>query len=212
MNDEQNHIPRAGDTVRLALPWKWASELPVNSIGIINGMVNEDMTYKTGSLTFRASAFRNDSVVSCSGGPATIGGVATENLRWTGETIERTFWRWKDNFPGAGRGYNYTLTVPVWEWNGEQEASYSMQSPDLLRLVRIAHEIFKSQADPEHFAHNAINWERIAADFGREWRLCEQIISNARQSFASDLAYARYRHERDNGLSQDGDDIGIEHL
>jgi hypothetical protein len=119
---------QAGNAVRLRTPWQWGI-LPAGEIGIVDGIVGKDITdYARIIFHCRGSSFRGHSggeskyltqdalvVVSCSGGPCTIGTPVTE-LTPTNETIEWEFWRWKD-FPRAGGGVPYKLTIPIWEWS-----------------------------------------------------------------------------------------------
>jgi len=66
-------------------------------------------------VCFAASAFREHSRVSCSGGPATW--LKSEHLTFEG-LIDRSFWRWGRGFSGSGEGGHYTITVPLWRWDG----------------------------------------------------------------------------------------------
>lgn len=114
--------PMPGDAVRLTAPY---SITKPGSIGIIGGVVGR--YYPTQGITFNASAFRGRSstysegpmVVSCSGGPGTIG-TNMSRLKPTTETIMFTFWHWKDT-PRAGGGTEYQLEIPQWEWDGSDE-------------------------------------------------------------------------------------------
>jgi hypothetical protein len=85
----------------------------LGSVGVIDGMVGEDLD--DASITFNARTFRDDSHVSCSGGPATIR-TAVAELRPTEETVTLNVWHWNRYGPGAGNGECYTVTVPIWDW------------------------------------------------------------------------------------------------
>lgn len=102
----------AGDAIRLTKPWK---EAKVGQIGIIQGMRHRAIS--SGSITFNYSAFRDDKVVTCSGGPGTI---ITESNRLvpTGEKMLIWYWRWKDGYAKAHNGEEYAMKVNVWEWDG----------------------------------------------------------------------------------------------
>jgi hypothetical protein len=106
--------PLAGDAVRLAGPSPWTDEVATGDLGVVDGMVGEPIA--TGvAITFHASTFRDDHVVSCSGGPATIA-TSVEELVRTDETVEITVWEWRDGIAGAHNGVHYRVTVPVWDW------------------------------------------------------------------------------------------------
>lgn len=99
--------PQPGDVVR-----SMSGDFPkAGSHGVINGTLNarEDKV----SVCFAASAFRDDNIVSCSGGPVPF--IKATELIWSGEFINREFWRWRD-LPQANGGFHYFLSVPVWYW------------------------------------------------------------------------------------------------
>lgn len=104
--------PQAGDVVR-ALNGTFPK---AGSLGVIGGNLNERQAAMF--VCFAASAYRDDRTVSCSGGPVPL--IKAEALVWTGEFVERAFWRWRD-LPQADGGFHYTLQVPVWNWNPEAE-------------------------------------------------------------------------------------------
>jgi len=106
---------QAGDAIRLTQPW---NTLEAGKIGIIGGMRHRKLI--SGSIIFKYSAFRDDKVVSCSGGPGTIT-TDTKLLIPTGEKILVWFWRWKDGYPRASNGEDYGVMVNVWEWDGKSE-------------------------------------------------------------------------------------------
>jgi hypothetical protein len=96
--------PKAGDVV-LCLE---GSE--VGKYAVIDGRIEvEKDAYE---ICFNANAFRDDKSVSSSGGPVYIPPVT--ELVFSGRTIERTFWKWRDGFAGAGNGVDYSLTVNLW--------------------------------------------------------------------------------------------------
>jgi hypothetical protein len=105
----------AGDVARLAVPWRWAgSMVTVGDLGVLGGMVGKPITTGTG-ITFKARTFRDDRVVSCGGGPATIH-TPVDELTRTGDTATITVWEWRDGFAHAHNGIDYTVTVAVWDW------------------------------------------------------------------------------------------------
>lgn len=103
---------QAGDAIRLTQAW---NILEVGKIGIIGGIRHRKIS--SGSIIFNYSAFRDDKVVSCSGGPGTIT-TDTKLLIPTGEKILVWFWRWKDGYARASNGENYAVMVNLWEWDG----------------------------------------------------------------------------------------------
>ncbi|MFN6475353.1 hypothetical protein [Nostoc sp. DedQUE07] len=106
---------QAGDAIRLTKPWQ---EAKAGEIGIIDGMRHRRLI--SGSITFNYSAFRDDRVVSCSGGPGTII-TYTNRLVPTGETMLVWYWRWKDGYTGADNGERYAMEVNIWEWDGTND-------------------------------------------------------------------------------------------
>jgi len=102
----------AGDVIRLAAPWGWAG-LKQFTEGVIGGVLGGPL--EGGSITFNAATYRDDQLVSCSGGPGTIHTEAV-TLRPTGEMRTVRVWRFKDDVPRAHNGEGYTVTVPVWTW------------------------------------------------------------------------------------------------
>lgn len=118
--------PRPGDAVRVTsrCPWQWGYRpnrgkdgagafVTDGDIGMIGGLVGA--TPVAANIIFNFSAFNNGHIVSCSGGPGAIY-PSLSQLRYTGETVKVRFWKWKDGLPGAGRGEDYEMEVPVWEW------------------------------------------------------------------------------------------------
>lgn len=115
-------FPHAGDVVRLAEPGKgWWQSQPVGTLAVIDGMIGQDMSMVTGRICFGAIAYRNDRVVQCSGGPASVFGLKTKNLRKTDELHRQWYWRSRGDQDGAHRGINYSAMVPIWDWNGDGE-------------------------------------------------------------------------------------------
>jgi hypothetical protein len=60
---------------------------------------------------FHARAYRDDSVVSVSGGPIPF--VEPQDLHFIG-LYQQRFWRWADGFPAARNDGEYIATVPLW--------------------------------------------------------------------------------------------------
>lgn len=103
---------QAGDAIRLIKPWM---EVEAGKIGIIAGMRHRRLI--SGSIIFDYSAFRDDRIVECSGGPGTIT-TDTELLIPTGEKILVWFWRWKNGYAEASNGEDYAMMVNLWDWDG----------------------------------------------------------------------------------------------
>lgn len=106
---------QAGDAVRLTKDWKGT---PAGQTGIIDGMRYRRL--ESGNITFNYSAFRDDRVVSCSGGPGTII-TYTDRLIPTGETMLVWYWRWKNGYAEAHNDERYAMRVNVWEWDGTND-------------------------------------------------------------------------------------------
>ncbi len=105
--------PLAGDAVRLAASWPAGPEVAVGAVGVLGGLVG--MTPDFAEITFRASTYRDDAVVTCSGGPATIATPPGE-LYPTGETATVRCWRFKNGIRRAHNDEEFTVEVPVWDW------------------------------------------------------------------------------------------------
>lgn len=85
----------------------------VDTYGVIES-VNQDKG--TAELCFQVSTFRDDTTVSCSGGPLVI--CQTKDLEYKGLNFVN-YWRWSNGSPGAGAGGIYQMHVPTWRWNGK---------------------------------------------------------------------------------------------
>lgn len=119
--------PMPGDAVRLLSgPWT-AGEVKPGALGVLEGMVGDPLT-DTVSIVFNASSFRDDSVVSCSGGPAPAVVPVGELIR-TDDTAEVRFWQWRHGIARAHEGQDYTLTVPVWDWHAGRPAPTAAHDP-----------------------------------------------------------------------------------
>jgi hypothetical protein len=113
---EKQDRPMPGDAVRLATPWAWGHEVKVGSLAVIGGMVGQYPEDGHASITFNASTHRTETVVSCSGGPATIA-TDLSTLMPTDERVTLTVWRFRGMLPESGGGKNYSVDVPVWSWS-----------------------------------------------------------------------------------------------
>ncbi|MBB1153490.1 hypothetical protein [Amycolatopsis dendrobii] len=115
---EKKDRPMPGDAVRLAAPWPWAGNMvSVGDIAVIGGMVGKYPDDGHASITFNASTHRTETVVSCSGGPATIA-TDLSTLRPTGDRTQLTVWRFRGGWLArADSAKYYVVDVPVWEWS-----------------------------------------------------------------------------------------------
>jgi len=103
--------PRAGDAVILASEsWSISKR---GAIGFLGGCVDQDQEQY--SICFNASKYRDASVVSCSGGPATIFTPAGE-LKPTRFKIGSWYWKFKNNVWKAHNGEDYWMETPLWKW------------------------------------------------------------------------------------------------
>lgn len=111
--------PQAGHAVRIT----GSRDVLVKegSIGIVEGIVGlENAPDDEILVTFNFRAFRGSTIglertsCSASGGPAYY--LKAGSLTPTNETVTVTFWRWKDGWPGRDNGEEYTLDVPLWEY------------------------------------------------------------------------------------------------
>ncbi len=116
---ELQNRPMPGDAVRLASLWRWAGSLvKPDALGVIGGMVGQYPEDGHASITFNASTHRTETVVSCSGGPATIA-TDLSKLTPTDDRVTLTVWRFRGGLPQRGGGKNYSVDVPVWSWSPE---------------------------------------------------------------------------------------------
>jgi hypothetical protein len=141
-NKLQGYYPQAGDAVKLTDTWDWAGDLiKVDKIGIINGLCGDleahlqviwNYSAFRGFNAFGAVNWEPDNIdspyvqqararsrefVSVSGGPGTIA-LPARLLVPTFETVPVRFWCWRELPKGDG-GVDYTLDVPLWEWDGK---------------------------------------------------------------------------------------------
>lgn len=107
--------PKAGDAVIVATDNYYGAKK--GAIGIIDGGWWYGKEHAM--VVFGASTFRSGTgAISCSGGPCP--GVAVADLKPTGKMQTVTCWRWAEpRLPRAGGGEDYTIEVPLWEWNGD---------------------------------------------------------------------------------------------
>jgi len=109
--------PQGGDAVRLTTAWQGANP---GDIGVLGGFVGQTPPGDAGSITFNPVTFRGPAadgriLVQASGGPASISTPVRE-LTKTGQPVALPVWRWRRGGPGRGRGEEYTVTVPLWDW------------------------------------------------------------------------------------------------
>jgi len=67
------------------------------------------------AVCYQPSTFREDTTVSCSGGP--LPWVDSGSLKPAGLRRIKC-WRWSAGLAGAGQGGEYWVTVPLWKWEG----------------------------------------------------------------------------------------------
>lgn len=103
-------IPLPGDAVRLT-----GSYIGVKpgGIAIIDGLIDKPEAEYL--VMFHAQAFRDDSMVSCGGGPGLY--IPLCNLRYTGKSYNGFFWKWRDR-PRADGGMYFRQVVNLWDWDG----------------------------------------------------------------------------------------------
>lgn len=108
----QNLRPKAGDAVILT-----GNYVGVNpgEIGCIGGAIAAEQGK---DITFHPSIYRDDTHVSCGGGP---GSFELPELHPTGLTTELICWRFKDGVPSAGNSTTFRVEVPLWEYRGTGE-------------------------------------------------------------------------------------------
>lgn len=114
---EKTDRPMPGEAVRMATPWRWAGSLvKPDAVGVIGGMVGQYPEDGHASITFNASTHRTETVVSCSGGPATIA-TDLSTLTPTDDRVTLPVWRFRGGFPRRGGSKTCTVNVPVWDWH-----------------------------------------------------------------------------------------------
>ena len=107
--------PRPGDAIRI-LADKF--EARAGDIAVLDGIVRDLKPDDVQMICFRFSAYRDPDdkpeYVSASGGPAWY--ITVGELIPTDETISLRFWRFKGGIQRAGNDEEYTLEVPVWDY------------------------------------------------------------------------------------------------
>lgn len=128
-DDEGRPVVQGACACRLASPWGWARELPLGSIGIVDGAIGHPIE-ESCSITFGYRAHIGPTGLwqarpliwsSVSGGPGTIRTPITE-LTFTGEWITINAWRWR-NHAEANGGEDYRLDVPLFDWHPGAEVA-----------------------------------------------------------------------------------------
>ena len=114
---EKQIVPLPGDIVILTDKCMWVE---AGRKAIIEGKVGQPQP--SYMICFDASAFRNETVIYCSGGPSPF--VLSEDLKYGGKTTEN-FWKWKD-VPRAGGGLQYQMEVSLWYWNGQTNSQKAL--------------------------------------------------------------------------------------
>ncbi|NWC83166.1 hypothetical protein HX798_23165 [Pseudomonas putida] len=132
----QNSKPKAGDAVILTGHYTGVNP---GDIGCIGGGLSAVIG---SNLTFNPNSYRDDSCVSCGGGPGTFD---LPVLHPTGMTVKMPFWRFKDGIREAYNTEQFTLAVPLWEYRGEGDHPvWGPQDVKVLLGDRIlAHDTFK---------------------------------------------------------------------
>lgn len=111
--DKDHMEPQPGDAVVLDGEY-WGAKR--GQIATVDGMHYHWLSPRQVMLVFAYSAYRENGVVECSGGPCPFVDIADLTLAGSREI---TFWHWpKNTLPAAGAGVNYSLEVPLWSWNG----------------------------------------------------------------------------------------------
>lgn len=111
------HSPAPGHAVRIVGDGGW--------MGVKQGeILTLSSTDERGRLKIGSGRhyLTEDGAVSLSsGGPGSIGGLRTDVLGRTDETMRRRFWRFHLS-PEANGGVDFTRPVPVWTWDGDGAA------------------------------------------------------------------------------------------
>lgn len=82
------------------------------------------------SVTFNTYPYRAHDHVSCSGGPSIW--LPYERLEYAG-LVQVPFWRWWDGHAGGDQGGSYTMTVPLWRWDGFMSDEEKANTPVYIR-------------------------------------------------------------------------------
>lgn len=109
--------PRQGDVVRVTGSGYYAAR--PGDFGLIDYCYGSEEVV---GVCLRFSACRpypDRHSVSCSGGP--VPAVKVAKLVATGYLRATNFWKWWDNLSGGGRGENYNMFVPLWDWDGDED-------------------------------------------------------------------------------------------
>lgn len=111
--DRQRQQPRPGDLVKF--PDNAPYPFDRDNFGLIAELNdprfchdNEAHVCLSGGSVFLSSPDH----VSISGGP--FERIKLDNLQWTGEIRDASFWNWADHLAGANQGVHFKLPRPVW--------------------------------------------------------------------------------------------------
>jgi len=110
--------PRPGDAVRITAD---SVEVRAGEIAVLEGVVRDLKPDDFQMICFRFSAYRDPvestgpEYVRASGGPAWY--ISADELKPTNETVILRFWKFKNGIRRAGNGVEYTLEVPVWDYD-----------------------------------------------------------------------------------------------
>ncbi|WP_063661511.1 hypothetical protein [Aliivibrio fischeri] len=102
--------PQAGDAVFCI------NGSQIGRLATIDGVIGKKPDCGEYFVCFTGRSYRTETHVSSSGGPVPL--IAPEDLIFTGKTITRDFWDFR-NGVGAGMGVDYQLDVNLWYWKGE---------------------------------------------------------------------------------------------
>lgn len=106
--------PRQGDVVRVTGSAYYAAR-PGN-FGMIDYCYGSEEVVGV-CLGFSAHRpYPDRDSVSISGGPTPA--VRVSELKPSGYLRATNYWKWWDNWSGGGRGEDYLLFVPMWDWDG----------------------------------------------------------------------------------------------
>jgi hypothetical protein len=134
----QNLQPKAGDIVICTR----GSE--IGRTAISEGSLKRAIGDKV-MITFNASTFRDESVVSCSGGPAYY--ITVDKLLPTERTDKVNCWKWSDGTARVDNSDYYHMDVQVWEYRSDTDhGTYKAITVDEFyarRMARIPDEVIE---------------------------------------------------------------------
>lgn len=175
----QDSKPKAGDAVILT---GYYTGVNPGDIGCIGGGLSSEIG---SNLTFNPNSYRDDSCVSCGGGPGTFD---LPELHPTGMTVKMPFWRFKDGIRQAHNTEQFTLVVPLWEYRGEVE--HPVWGPQDVKVL-LGDRILAN----DNFNLFPRNWEKVEV-FRGEYCITNSVGNRPNRDYMGERLVRLYRRRQ----------------